>query len=133
MTNALEQAAAMRAAFDIIEESYEFMLAYAAQGRKQEHVDGGGESQIRTHLKRMEAALGACEAAIGDGLGGVDGAAFTARFRDNLMVARSIVGLLQARPSVSSEMVDNTNGLIAIRAFLTDIFFIDQVALPARD
>lgn len=132
MTTALEQAAAMRAAFDIIEESYEFMLAYAAQGRKHEQAEGGGESQIRTHLKRMQAALVACEAAIGDGLGGADGAAFTARFRDNLMVTRSIVGMLQARPSVSSEMVDNTNGLIAMRAFLTDVFFIDQVALPAR-
>lgn len=132
MTNALEQAAAMRAAFDIIEESYEFMLAYAAQGRKHEHSEGGGESQIRTHLKRMEAALADCEAAIGDGLGGTEGAAFSERFRENVAVSRSIIGILQARPSVSSEMVDNTNGLISMRAFLTDLFFIDQVVLPPR-
>lgn len=132
MTNALEQAAALRAAFDIIEESYEFMLAYAAQGRKHEHAEGGGESQIRTHLKRMEAALADCDAALAEGLGGAVGAAFAARFRDNLAVARSIMGLLQAQPSVSSEMVDNTNGLIAMRAFLTDIFFVDQAVLPAR-
>lgn len=132
MTQALEQAAALRAAFDIIEESYEFMLAYAAQGRKHEHAEGGGESQIRTHLKRMEGALADCDAAIADGLSGDVGAAFAARFRDNLAVARSIMGLLQAQPSVSSEMVDNTNGLIAMRAFLTDIFFVDQAVLPAR-
>jgi len=132
MTNTLEQAAAMRAAFDIVEESYEFMLAYAAQGRKHEQVEGGGESQIRTHLRRMEAALAECEAAIGDGLGGAAGAAFSARFRDNLAVTRSVIGLLQAQPSVTSEMVDNTNGLISIRAFLTDVFFIDQAVLPKR-
>lgn len=132
MTNIIEQAAALRAAFDTIEESYEFMLAYAAQGRKHEHAEGGGESQIRTHLRRMEAALSACEEAIGTGFGGPEGAAFSARFRENCAVARSVVGLLQARPSVSSEMVDNTNGLIALRAFLTDLFFIDQVVLPAR-
>lgn len=132
MTNTLEQAAAMRAAFDIIEESYEFMLAYAAQGRKQEQSEGGGESQIRTHLRRMESALADCEAAIGSGLGAAAGEAFTARFRDNLAVTRSVIALLQANPSVSSEMVDNTNGLITIRAFLTDIFFIDQVVLPRR-
>jgi hypothetical protein len=132
MKNAIEQATAMRAAFDIIEESYEFMLAYAAQGRKHEHAEGGGESQIRQHLSRMEGALSACEAAVGAGLGGPEGAAFTARFRDDLAVARSVIGLLQAQPSVSSEMVDNTNGLIAIRAFLTDVFFIDQAVLPPR-
>lgn len=132
MTLVMEQAAAMRAAFDIIEESYEFMLAYAAQGRRTEQAEGGGESRIRTHLRRMEAALGDCEAAIGAGLGGPEGAAFTARFRDNLATVRSVIALLQARPSVSSEMVDNTNGLIAIRAFLSDVFFIDQVVLPPR-
>ncbi len=132
MTNALEQAAAMRAAFDIIEEAYEFMLAYAAQGRKQENAEGSGESQIRQHLRRMEAALIDCESAIAHGLGGPEGTAFTARFRDNLKVMRSVIGLLQSTPSVSSEMVDNTNGLISIRAFLTDVFFIDQVVLPQR-
>jgi hypothetical protein len=132
MTTALEQAAALRAAFDIIEESYEFMLAYAAQGRKHEQAEGGGESQIRVHLRRMLAALADCEAAIGAGLGGPEGAGFTARFRDDLMVARSVIGILQAKPSISSEMIDNTNGLIAIRGFLTDVFFIDQAVLPAR-
>jgi hypothetical protein len=132
MTTALEQAAALRAAFDIIEESYEFMLAYAAQGRKHEQVEGGGESQIRVHLRRMQAALTECEVAIGTGLAGADGAGFTARFREDLAVTRSVIALLQAKPSVSSEMIDNTNGLIAIRAFLTDVFFIDQAVLPPR-
>jgi len=131
MTTTLEQAAALRAAFDIIEESYEYMLAYAAQGRKQEQPDAGGESLIRTHLRRMDAALAECEAAVDSGLG-APAAAYTARFRENLAVTRSVIKMLQARSSVSSEMVDNTNGLLAVRAFLTDVFFIDQVVLPQR-
>ena len=49
-----------------------------------------------------------------------------------LLVVISIIALLIAQPSISSDMVDNTNGLIAMRALLTDIFFIDQVALPPR-
>jgi hypothetical protein len=53
-------------------------------------------------------------------------------FREDLAVTRSVIALLQAKPSVSSEMIDNTNGLIAIRAFLTDVFFIDQAVLPPR-
>ncbi len=133
MTKTLEQAAAMRAAFDAIEECYEFMLAYAAQGRKTEQAEGAGESRIRVHLRRMEQALAECDAALGDGVLGIaEGGAFTTRFRENLAVARSVIGLLQSQPSVSSEMVDNTNGLIAMRAFLTDLFFIDTVVLPKR-
>jgi hypothetical protein len=132
MTTNIEQAITLRAAFDIIEESYEFMLAYAAQGRRNEQADADGESQIRVHLRRMQSALEQCEAAVGGGLGGPEGAAFAARFRDDLAVSRSIMALLHARLSVSSEMIDNTNGLIAIRALLTDIFFIDQAVLPSR-
>ncbi|MCC6305795.1 MAG: hypothetical protein IT545_11445 [Rhodobacteraceae bacterium] len=132
MTDSLIQAAALRAAFDTIEESYEFMLAYAAQGRKQETAEGTGESQIRQYLRRMAAALDDCARATADGLGGEAGAAFAGRFRADTAVARSVVALLLARPSISSEMVDNTNGLIALRAFLTDVFFVDQAVLPAR-
>lgn len=132
MSDILSQAAVLRAAFDVIEESYEFMLAYAAQGRKQEVGEGGGESQIRQYLRRMAAALDDCAAAIAPGLGGAAGAAFAGHFRADTAVARSVVALLLAQPSISSEMVDNTNGLIALRAFLTDLFFVDQVALPPR-
>ncbi len=132
MTDAISQAAALRAAFDLIEESYEFMLAYAAQGRKREVEEGGGESQIRQYLKRFAAALGDLDAALGTGLGGPEGEAFARRFRDDVAVMRSVIGLLLARPSISSDMIDNTNGLIALRALLTDIFFVDQAVLPPR-
>ncbi|MCL4186786.1 MAG: hypothetical protein KJZ85_04205 [Rhodobacteraceae bacterium] len=132
MTDTLQQAAALRAAFDVIEESYEFMLAYAAQGRKHEMAEGAGESQIRQYLRRMLAALDECSTAVAGGIGGRDGAAFAERFRGDIAVARSVVSLLLAQPSISSEMVDNSNGLIALRAFLTDVFFVDQVVLPPR-
>jgi hypothetical protein len=133
MTDTMAQAAAMRAAFDRVEEAYEFMLAYAAQGRKREVEEGGGsESQIRNYLRRFAEALDDLGAALGEGLGGPEGAAFSERFRTDIAVARSVVGLLLARPSINSDMIDNTNGLIALRAFLTDVFFVDQAVLPAR-
>ena len=131
MTDGLQQAAAMRDAFDVIEEAYEFMLAYAAQGRKRETAEGGGESQIRNYLRRFGGALEALDTALAQGLG-PEGAAFADRFRTDIAVMRSVLGLLLSRPSISSEMIDNTNGLIAVRALLTDIFFADQVALPER-
>ena len=128
------RAGAFREAFDRIEEAYEFMLAYAAQGRRQEVEEGGGESesQIRQYLRRFEGALGDLAAALEPGLGAPEGSDFAKRAAEDVAVARSVVGLLLAQPSVSSDMVDNTNGLIAMRALLTDIFFLDQVVLPPR-
>ena len=42
-------------AIDVIEETYEFSLAYAAQGRRREEEDPG--AGIRERLVRAEAAL----------------------------------------------------------------------------
>ncbi|WP_163271004.1 hypothetical protein [Chelativorans alearense] len=132
MTDRMTQAAAMRDAFDRIEESYEFMLAYAAQGRKHEMVEGSGESQIRRYLKRFSAALDDLEKALDQGLGFPDGAAFGERFRTDLSVVRSVLAILLAQPSITSDMIDNTNGLIAMRSLLTGVFFTDQAVLPSR-
>ena len=46
----------LRSAIDDVEEAYEFMLAYAAQGRQTE-ADTSGESQIRGFLERFRAGL----------------------------------------------------------------------------
>ena len=132
MSDTLQQAVRMREAFDRIEESYEFMLAYAAQGRRSEVAETGGESQIRQYLKRFEAALADLGAELDSGFGVADGAVFVDRAKQDVAVARSVIGLLLGQPSISSDMIDNTNGLIAMRALLTDIFFMDQVALPPR-
>lgn len=132
MSDEIQQAATMRDAFDRIEESYEFMLAYAAQGRKRETEEGAGESQIRQYLKRFRAALDDLDGALKMGLGGDQGAAFTERFLADLAVVRSVLALLLAQPSITSDMIDNTNGLIAMRALLTNLFFTDQVVLPPR-
>ncbi len=132
MSDGLKQAAELRDSFDIIEESYEFMLAYAAQGRKREAGEHGGESQIRQYLKRFLAALSDLEDALGEGVGGTQGSEFSERFRRDAAVIRSVLEMLLAKPSISSDMIDNTNGLIALRALLTDIFFVDQAVLPDR-
>lgn len=126
-----ETAAAMRTAIDVVEEAYEFMLAYAAQGRKREHEDEG-VSKIRQYLNRLAGALDDMRDAA-PGLFTSDASQpFRDRFLDDIAVTRSVVALLLERPSITSDMVDNTNGLIVVRAFLTDLFFIDQTVLPPR-
>jgi hypothetical protein len=115
-----------------IEECYEFMLAYAAQGLRTE-PGGGGGSQIRTLLTKCDSAL--------DGLGDVLAQivrseqlqpvekydAFIAVLNRDAGDARAAVGLVLAQPSISSQLVDNLNASIHLRALLTDLFLIDEV------
>ena len=126
-----EAAVTMREAIDIVEESYEFMLAYAAQGRKREPEDES-VSRIRHYLTRFSGALDQMQEAVPAILATGIGQPFRDRFLDDIAVTRSVLALLLEHPSITSDMIDNTNGLIAIRAFMTDLFFVDQVILPAR-
>ena len=122
----------MREAIEIVEEAYEFMLAYAAQGRKSEAKEEG-VSKIRDYLNRFSGSVGTHGGGRTRHRGRhASGAAFRDRFVSDLAVVRSVIALLLDRPSISSDMVDNTNGLIAMRIFLTDLFFIDQAVLPPR-
>ena len=126
----MSAAAEVREAIDQIEQAYEFMLAYAAQGRQAETEPA---SQIRQSLARFKDALKTIAATLpqllpADG----SGQAFANRFADDAAVAQSVLDLLTAQAGISSDMIDNSNGLIAMRSLLTDLFFIDQVLLPAR-
>ena len=122
----------MTARCNHIEEAYEFMLAYAAQGLASDAGSSAG-SQARTFLSRLDAAL--------DGLADVfrsvvaadqpPGAAQYAAFIDVLdrdaQAAQAAVRLVLAQPGISSQLVDNLNASIHLRALLTDIFLVDEV------
>src|SRR5919109_2506054 len=120
---------------DAIEEAYEFMLAYAAQGAA---GDSGAGSQIREFLTRAAAALadlGRVLTAIIEHerfepadryrsfVGVVDRDA-----RDSL----AAIDLVLAQPSISSQIVDNLNASIHLRALLTDLFLIDEILKAQR-
>jgi hypothetical protein len=118
-----------------IEEAYEFMLAYAAQGLRTEPGSGSG-SQIRAMLTVCNNSL--------TGLADL----FTAIVRadklepkaayDNFIAvlardatdAQASVQLALAQPSISSQMIDNLNASIHLRALLTDLFLIDEIVRP---
>ena len=120
----------MRVEIERIEEAYEYMLAYAAQGRSDE---GGGPdgAQIRTFLAQFDTAV----AAIADmldslaGAGGEASGVLKAVQADSAIV-RSVLRTMLARERITSEVVDNANGLIAVRSYLTGLFFLDKVVLP---
>jgi len=121
----------LRARIDAIEEAYEFFLAYAAQGLSSDQGSKSG-GQLRDFLSRAGAAL--------DGLVPAFGAALAAgeltpapAWRDMLDVlerdataAAAAVALVASRDSISSQLVDNLNANIHLRALLTDLFLLDE-------
>lgn len=115
----------IRRRIEEIEEAYEFMLAYAAQGRAEEGADG---TQIRNFLTRF----GKAAAAIPDMLETIaaeESVGFLARFREDSKTMASVIEIMLARGNISSEVVDNANGLIAVRSYLTSLFFLDKAVL----
>jgi hypothetical protein len=117
---------------DGVEESYEFMLAYAAQGLSSDDASKGG-GQLRAYLHRTEESLAKLaelfEAVVREGdLEPRDAYTdFIGVLRDDARKAGAAVRLTLAQPGISSQLVDNLNASIHLRALLTDIFLLDEV------
>ena len=122
----------LRRRCNIVEECYEFMLAYAAQGVAADTGDKG--SQLRNLLGRaVEALKGlpeAYESAIGkDGLEPADKhRAFLTVLEMDSRHALAAIELVLAQPAISSQLIDNLNASIHLRSLLTDLFLVDEVA-----
>ena len=119
------------ATIDVIEEGYQFLLAYAAQGRHSDQGFGSGPNP-RAVLEAMSAALERLPdlvrervAAMGSGHAS-EFQAFVDAFDRDADVARAAIGLVLAQPHIGSQLVDNLNASIHLRALLTDIFLIDE-------
>ena len=130
--SAAELVAELRSRINIVEEAYEFMLAYASQGLASDQGSDTGR-QAREYLKRCDTAL----TNLGDFLNGFTdrlGVEPAAPYRAFIAVldraardAQAAVQLVLAQPAISSQLVDNLNASIHLRALLTDLFLIDEV------
>lgn len=115
-----------------IEECYEFMLAYAAQGLAEDAGSQAG-AQIREFLRRAVSAL----SGLGDAFAqevARDGLQPAQRYTAFIEVldrdaANSLaaVELVLAQPAISSQLIDNLNASIHLRALLTDLFLLDEI------
>jgi len=117
---------------DAIEEAYEFMLAYAAQGVASEQGSAAG-SQIREFISRCDRALTGLLESLSQAMGRLDvpsAAPYEAFIRvveSDVQRAQAAVQLVLAQPSISSMLVDNLNASTHLRAVLTDLFLLDEV------
>jgi|TARA_B100000749_G_scaffold240463_1_gene200358 hypothetical protein len=128
----------LKASVDIVEETYEFCLAYAAKGVTA-YMARTADTQAREQLEQLERAL--------PGLGDVflkvvedfpeDGrdqyTGFIEVLRRDAESGRAAVQLVLAQKNITSQMVDNLNGMIHLRALLTDVFLIDEMLRPEAD
>ena len=115
---------------DAIEECYEFMLAYAAQGLPSDEGSGSG-SQLRQFLGRAVKALSGLADAYAmavkqEGQAMEPYRAFLAVLDRDANDSLAAIEMVQAQPSLSSQLIDNLNASIHIRALLTDLFLIDE-------
>ena len=112
-----------------IEEAYEFMLAYAGQGCSDEGAGLNGE-QIQTMISQFSAAVGIIDRAVAIIPPDLPVAvAFIDQFKSDSATMTSVLAILLNSKYISPEMVNNTNGLISVRAYLTSLLFLDKAVL----
>jgi len=125
-------AADVKARIDAIEQSYEYFLAYAAQGLTSDRAAKSG-GQLRDFVTKLEGGL--------DGLGGALGHAVSETGAEpadawahivevvtrDAGAALAAVRLVGAQEGISSQLIDNLNANIHLRALLTDLFLVDEL------
>ncbi|MFZ0816265.1 MAG: hypothetical protein WAM78_12140 [Candidatus Sulfotelmatobacter sp.] len=117
---------------DAVEECYEFLLAYAAQGLPSDQGSKSG-AQVRGFLQNAVKALTGlaetCALAVKEeGLEPADKyLAFVAVIDRDARDSLAAIQLVLAQPAISSQLIDNLNASIHLRALLTDLFLVDEV------
>jgi hypothetical protein len=120
-----------------IEECYEFMLAYAGQGLK---GDEGSRSsgEVRDYLNRAVEALSGLAEAYATAVKQQDLQpaehynAFLAVLDRDARDSLAAIQLVLAQTTLSSQLIDNLNASIHLRALLTDLFLIDEILKPQQ-
>jgi hypothetical protein len=125
----------LRNRIDAIEEAYEFMLAYAAQGidRDDESETGG----VRKFLSNAAQALDGLHQVVMDQAKSTPTIAdqwtdYLKILKTDAAKAHTMIIFTLSQPILSSELIDNLNATNHIRTLLTDIFLLDS-AFDAHD
>ena len=115
-----------------IEECYEFMLAYAAQGLPTDGNSASG-SQIREFLNRAVNAISGLKQSYAEAVSEQRlepkerYEAFLAVVDRDARDSLAAIALVLAQPTISSQLIDNLNASIHLRALLTDLFLLSDI------
>jgi len=113
------------------------MLAYAAQGLPSDQ-GAANSTQLRDHLQRFETALTGlaqtyrdCATALG--VGPADALNdFLKVLESDAAATQAALRLVLGQPGISSQMIDNINASIHVRALLTDVFVVDEIIKASK-
>lgn len=128
-------AEALQTHVNVVEETYEFCLAYAAKGVNAQ-MARTNDRPVRERLEKMAATLaelpGSFLALAEERAARSEGRyqAFIEVMRRDAAAGLAAVQLVLAQPGITSQMVDNLNGMIHLRALLTDVFLLDEILRP---
>jgi hypothetical protein len=117
---------------DTIEDCYEFTLSYAARGLTTD-ADSDAGRQLREKLTNALAAIRGLEAASKAAAAHLDSGntrkldAFISVLSRDAQSSSAVVDLVLAQPAISSQLIDNLNASIHLRALLTDLFLITEM------
>lgn len=109
---------------ETIEAGYEFLLAYAAQGRPAQAETGPGP-HARPTIEGMSQAVQNLQDALGD-----SDKEFERVIAEDCAKAGAAMRFILSQDKIGSEMVDNLNASIHLRAVLTDLFLYSEVLRP---
>lgn len=115
-----------------VEECYEFMLAYAAQGHPSDQGSKSG-AQIREFLQRAATAIVALAEAYSKFVKDerLEPAekyqVFFAVLDRDAQDSLAAIDLVLTQPTISSQLVDNLNASVHLRALLTDLFLVSDI------
>src|ERR1700728_607027 len=122
---------------DAIEEFYEFMLAYAGQGLSGRE-NSKSSSDARDYLNRAVRAITGLGEAFSstvreENLQPAERySAFQAVLEKDASDSLASIQLVLVQPTISSQLIDNLNASIHLRALLTDLFLIDEIFKPQQ-
>ena len=126
---------ALKARIDVIEESYELWLAYAAKGVNA-MAASKSDTMVRDTLQKTAGALPELAElflALAEDRG-VSNAeryhSFIELLRRDAADALAAIQIVLAQSAITSQMVDNLNAMIHLRALLTHVFLIDEILRP---
>src|SRR5258708_13384542 len=129
--------AKVRERCDASEGCYEFMLAYAGEGLPSDEGSRSG-GQIREFMgggvKAVAGLTETCSMAVKyEGLEPSDRyEAFFAVLDRDARDSLAAMELVLAQPAISSQLIDNLNASIHLRAMLTDLFLVGEILSAHR-
>lgn len=108
---------------EAIEAGYEYLLAYAAQGKDTDATGTDKPSEVRRMLEGMAEAALRIQSELSD-----SAEPFHEVVVDDAKKSHAALSLVLAQDGISSEIVDNLNASIHLRALLTDLFLLSEAA-----